>query len=178
MSCSGIRAAAIWPSVPPWNWSAGESWSATSSCWTCPRFLAAFQFPAGEVQRLAAEFAGAEGVQAYLRSPVLKDKLIRMIERYYETLSIAPDKAIIDANIHVVTSEGSDDEYREDGRLICSKSAWASATRGTFRTYRGSGDHGHMLHRPHLEFNAALLSGILPAHLIRNRFSTPSELTP
>jgi amino acid adenylation domain-containing protein len=128
------------------------------------RFLAAFQFPAEEARRLAAEFAGAEGVQAYLRSPVLKDKLIRMIERYYETLSIAPDEAIIDANIHVVTSDGSDDEYREDGRLICSKSAWASATRGTFKTYRGSGDHGHMLHRPHLEFNAALLSGILAPH--------------
>jgi amino acid adenylation domain-containing protein len=125
------------------------------------RFLQTFRFPVEEARRLALEFVGAEGVQAYVDNPVLKDKLIRMIERYYETLARKPDDALIDANIHVIISENSQDEYRDDGgRLICSKSGWAAVTRNVFRIYQGSGEHGRMLHQPYLAANAALLRTI------------------
>jgi thioesterase domain-containing protein/acyl carrier protein len=130
-----------------------------SSC-----FLQAFRFPVEEARRLALEFVDADGVQAYVDNPVLKDKVIRMIERYYETLATEPDDALIDANIHVVVSENSPDEYRDDaGRLICSKSGWAAVTRNVFRIHQGSGEHGRMLHQPHLETNATLLRKIFEA---------------
>jgi len=125
------------------------------------RFLDAFRFPIEEAQRLASEFVGDEGVQAYVDNPVLKDKVIRMIERYYDTLASKPDEGLIEANVHLIVSDNSQDEYRDDGgRLICSKSAWAEATRNEFTIHSGSGEHGRMLHQSHLEANAGLLRKI------------------
>lgn len=131
-----------------------------SSC-----FHQAFCFPVEETRRLALQFVGDGELQAYVDNPALKDKVIRMIERYYETLAREPDdappNASIDANIHVITSENSQDEYRDDsGRLICSKSGWGAVTRSGFNTYQGSGEHGRMLHQPHLEPNTILLREI------------------
>jgi amino acid adenylation domain-containing protein len=125
------------------------------------RFVKSFDFPAEEARRLALEFVGAEGVQPYLKNPALKDKVIRTIERYHVALSQSPDDGVIDAPIHLILSEGSPDEFRDaNGSLVCSKSAWAVATRGPLHTCQGSGDHDHMLHLPHLDANAALLAGI------------------
>lgn len=134
------------------------------------RFHTPFDFPTGESRRLAMEFAGDEGVQAYAGNPVLKDKVVRMIDRYYETLALEPDDAVLDANIHVVVSGNSRDEYRgEDGRLICSKSGWAALTRGTFETRQGSGEHGSMLHEQHIETNSALLRAIFESAVAGRR---------
>jgi len=125
------------------------------------RFLEAFRFPIEEAQRLASAFVGDEGVQAYIDNPVLKDKVIRMIERYYDSLASKPDDGLIDAPVHLIVSENSQDEYRDDrGRLICSKSAWAEVTRNEFTIHSGSGEHGRMLHQSHLEANAGLLRKI------------------
>jgi fengycin family lipopeptide synthetase E len=128
------------------------------------RFVKRFDFPAEEARRLALEFVGAEGVQNYLKNPALKDKVIHTIERYHVALSQSPDDGVIDAPIHSILCEGSVDEFHDaSGSLVCSKSAWAQATRGPLQTYQGSGDHGHMLHSPHLGANAALLAGIFAA---------------
>ena len=128
------------------------------------RFVKRFDFPAEEARRLALEFVGAEGVQPFLKNPALKDKVIRTIERYHVALSQTPDDGVIDAPVHLIQCDESVDEFHDaDGSLVCSKSAWAGATRGPLRTYQGSGDHGHMLHLPHLGANAALLAGIFAA---------------
>jgi thioesterase domain-containing protein/acyl carrier protein len=124
------------------------------------RFLEPFRFPSGEAQRLALEFVGTDSVQAYIKSPLLKDKVIRAIEQYHESLSGTRDDAVTGANIHLVTSENSPDAFFQDGRMITSKSGWAEVTSGVFRTYQGSGEHARMLHMPHLEANAALLRTI------------------
>jgi thioesterase domain-containing protein/acyl carrier protein len=125
------------------------------------RFLERVRFPADEARRLAADFLDAEGVKGYVTSQVLRDKVLRTIERYYDFLSSTQENTVISANIHVVISENSQDNFRDDsGRTICSKSRWAEVTRGQFRTYPGHGDHGHMLHHQYLEPNAALLRTI------------------
>jgi amino acid adenylation domain-containing protein len=126
------------------------------------RFVGSFDFPVEEARRLALEFVGAEGVQPYLKNPALKDKVIRTIERYHAALSRSPDDGVIDAAIHLILSDEPADEFHDaSGRLVCSKSAWAGATRGLFRTYQGSGEHRSMLHQPHLQANAELLTDIL-----------------
>jgi fengycin family lipopeptide synthetase E len=128
------------------------------------RFVKRFDFPVEEARRLALEFVGAEGVQPFLKNPVLKDKVIRTIERYHVALSQTPDEGVINAPVHLIRCDKSVDEFHDaDGSLVCSKSAWAGATRGPLRTYQGSGDHGHMLHSPHLAANAALLAEIFAA---------------
>jgi len=128
------------------------------------RFVKRFDFPVEEARRLALEFVGAEGVQPFLKNPVLKDRVIRTIERYHVALSQTPDEGVINAPVHLIRCDKSVDEFHDaDGSLVCSKSAWAGATRGPLRTYQGSGDHGHMLHSPHLAANAALLAEIFAA---------------
>jgi len=134
------------------------------------RFVKRFDFPAEEARRLALEFVGAEGVQPFLKNPALKDKVIRTIERYHVSLSQTPDDGVIDAPVHLIHCEESVDEFHDaDGSLVCSKSAWAHATRAALRTYQGSGDHAHMLHLPHLGANAALLAGIFATIFPRDR---------
>lgn len=128
------------------------------------RFLEKFQFPVNESRRLALEFLDADGVKGYIKNPLLRDKVVRTIDRYYDYLSGTPDNDIVNANIHVITSENSPDNYYdEDGRLACSKSGWAHVTRGEFRMYQGQGDHRYMLHRQYLEGNASILREIFQA---------------
>jgi fengycin family lipopeptide synthetase E len=126
------------------------------------RFLSRYRFPADEAQRLAKEFLAHDSVSRYAHSQLLKDKVVFTIQRYYDFLSGAEDAATVGANIHLITSGQSPDEFRdESGRLVCSKSAWEQATRGRFRRQRGHGEHGHMLHIPFLDANAALVQQAL-----------------
>jgi thioesterase domain-containing protein/acyl carrier protein len=124
------------------------------------RFFEPFRFPTEEARRLALSFVEADGVQPYIKNPALKDRVIQTIERYHEELGRVPDDAVTNANIHLIASSNSPDAFYQDERLICSKSGWAEATRGSFRIYAGFGEHAYMLHHPHLESNAALLHGI------------------
>jgi amino acid adenylation domain-containing protein len=135
------------------------------------RFVGAFDFPESEVHSLAQEFLGNEGVQPYIKHAALKDKVIRSIQRYHEALGWNPDSGTVDAAIHLVLCERSKDAFYEaDGRLVCSKSAWKDATRGSFQTWQGSGEHRRMLQQPHLGANAELLTRILA------RYAEPSSV--
>ena len=126
------------------------------------RFLDRFRFPPDEARRLATSFLDEESVKDFVTSQILRDKVLRIIQRYHDFLSAAREDDPIDANIHVVTSEHSRDSFYDDsGRLICSKAEWAHVTRGGFRMYQGHGEHGHMLHARYLDANAALLRDIL-----------------
>ncbi len=125
------------------------------------RFVRTFAFPAEEIRLLALEFVDNEGVQHYLTSPALKDKVISTIEAYHRALGDAIDDGTVKASIHLISCEASEDSFRDaHGELVCSKSAWAEATSGAFQSLQGMGDHRRMLHQPHLELNAAMLARI------------------
>jgi amino acid adenylation domain-containing protein len=132
------------------------------------RFLRPFPISVQEARRLAAEFLGTEEVSSIVSSALLRDKVVRKIERYYASLSTTPDDGMVAADIHVIVSENSPDTFCDDaGQLVCSKSAWAEATRGHFRMYQGLGDHQYMLHQKHIDGNAQLLRDILENVLAR-----------
>ncbi len=120
------------------------------------------QFPEGEAQRVAEQFLSHESVTPYLTSPILKEKVIRQIERYYAHISNTVDSYIVDANIHVLLSDDSQDFGKdESGRIVVSLHGWADVTRGIFKTYQGVGDHNNILYPPHLETNVHILREIL-----------------
>ncbi len=126
------------------------------------RFLERFPFPKDEPHRLATEFLNADGVKEYVLNTALRDKAVRNIERYYAFLSRLRDDHVLNAPIHLVVSQNSQDSFHDaQGRLICSKSAWAQATNSTFRIHQGKGEHGQMLHKGFLEPNVGLLKNIL-----------------
>ncbi|MDM8560642.1 amino acid adenylation domain-containing protein [Candidatus Parabeggiatoa sp. HSG14] len=126
------------------------------------RTIEKIQFPEGEAQRVAKQFLNHESVAPYLTTPVLKEKIIRQIECYYAYISNTVDNDIVNANIHVLTSEDSQ-EFEKDGtgRIVVSLPGWANVTRGTFKTYQAEGDHNHILSSPHLETNIGILRQIL-----------------
>jgi hypothetical protein len=71
---------------------------------------------------------------------------------------------VINAPVHLIRCDKSVDEFHDaDGSLVCSKSAWAGATRGPLRTYQVRAIMVTMLHSPHLAANAALLAEIFAA---------------
>jgi amino acid adenylation domain-containing protein len=126
------------------------------------RVLETFRFPVDEIKRLATDFLDAEGVKEYVHSAVLRDKATRTIHRYLDELSQTKDDGIIDAEIHLVLAEGSEDTFTDDrGVVISSKTGWANVTQRELRTYRGRGNHAQLLNEPNLQPNAALLCDIL-----------------
>jgi len=126
------------------------------------RFLNRLQFPEDEARRLASSFLADKHVMQYVSSPVLRDKATRVIQKYYSFFSMNEDFGSVEANIHVITSQGSPDaHYDETGRIICSQSAWRDATRGAFRIQQGCGHHNTMLHPQHIDGNARLLRDIM-----------------
>ena len=129
------------------------------------RFLAPYRFSREEARRLATEFLGAAEVRRYAHTSLLRDKVMRTIERYYDFLSIAEDDGRVAADIHLIVSVQSTDEYHDEtGRLVCGKSAWAEATRGHFRVEQGAAAHGQMLQDPWLAQNVALVIAALEAN--------------
>ncbi len=128
------------------------------------RMLRPFPFPEGEAERVAAQFLDTEAARSYLTSPVLRDKAMRNICRYYDYFATLEDRHRIAGEIHLLLGEDSQDSFRdEQGRLVCQKSAWAEATSGVFCRHRGHGAHNQMLFPPYLEANGALLRGLLEA---------------
>jgi thioesterase domain-containing protein len=126
------------------------------------RVLEKFHFPEDEAKRLADDFLDAEGVKEFVHSAVLRDKATRTIHRYLQTLSQTKDDGVIDAEIHLVVAEDSEDTYTDyRGIMISSKSGWADVTRRGLTTYRARGTHAQLLNKPNLDPNAALLGGIL-----------------
>jgi thioesterase domain-containing protein/acyl carrier protein len=126
------------------------------------RVLEKFRFPVKEATRLADEFLEADGVKKYVQSAVLRDKATRTIHKYLETLSQTKDDGVIDAEIHLVLSEGSEDTFTDDrGIMISGKSGWADVTRRGLTSYQARGLHAHLLNKPNLDPNAALLDDII-----------------
>ncbi|MFC1671867.1 thioesterase domain-containing protein, partial [Planctomycetota bacterium] len=120
------------------------------------------EFPEGEAERVAELFLGHESLRPYLENTVLKEKAARRIKTYYTYMENSVDSNVVDADIHVILGRDSEDlTWDTTGRYAVSVGAWAEATRGTFRTYEGEGDHYRMLHEPALERNAALVRGII-----------------
>jgi hypothetical protein len=126
------------------------------------RVLDTFRFPEEEVARLATEFLDAEGVKEYVHSRVLRDKATRTIHRYLDSLSQTRDDGLVDAEIHLIEAEESDDTFTDDrGIMISSKSGWADVTRRGLKMYRARGRHAQLLNEPNLAPNTALIGDIL-----------------
>ena len=134
------------------------------------RFLRPFRFPPEEAARLASEFLADEGIRKYASNQILQDKLVRRIGRYYDFLGGTQDDAPIAADIHLITAQESEEDHQDDrNRLVCSKSAWQQVTHGSLRVEPGVGDHGHMLHSPSLQQNAALISNCFRSYVAETR---------
>jgi thioesterase domain-containing protein len=114
-------------------------------------------FPAGEAERVAAEFLGHESIRPYLATPVLREKATRLIARYYEHMARTLDHQVVAADIHGIHAKEPGDHVDAEGRLIVSRHGWAEVTRGRYTAVEGAGDHNHMLTPPHLAANAAHL---------------------
>jgi amino acid adenylation domain-containing protein len=126
------------------------------------RVLEKFRFPDEEVARLADDFLEADGVKEYVHSAVLRDKATRTIQKYLEALSQTKDDGVIDAEIHLVRAEGSEDTFTDDrGIMISGKSEWADVTRRGLTSYQARGIHAQLLNEPNLDPNAALLGDII-----------------
>jgi len=131
-------------------------------------------FAGEEIERITNDFLEDESVRSYMASAVLREKSQRLIRSSLRYVESAVDYHMIDADIHVLTSENPITEYRDDtGTLLISQAGWADVTRGRLRIRRGVGDHNYMLAYPHLERNAELicqeLDEILP------RLTKPSQ---
>jgi amino acid adenylation domain-containing protein len=122
------------------------------------RKLAPMPMSDGEVEQITNNFLGDESVQPYVASPVLREKAQRLIRGSLGYVGNAVDYHVIDADIHVLTSEEPITEYRDEaGTLVISLSGWADVTRGRLQVHRGFGHHNYMLAHPHLDRNAELI---------------------
>jgi tyrocidine synthetase-3 len=125
------------------------------------RILSPYPYLHDVVMRIATEFLADETIAPYCATPVLRDKVIRRIVGVHRLFAEMTDDQIIDANIHVVLANPPMLEARFEDRVISSVAAWKDATRGTFRTYAGEGNHAVMLTQPALAQNAAAIQSIL-----------------
>jgi hypothetical protein len=72
------------------------------------------------------------------------------------------DHHIINADIHVLTSEDPITEYRDaSGALLASMDGWADVTHGHVHIHQDVGHHNYMLSHPHLDRNADLILELL-----------------
>jgi amino acid adenylation domain-containing protein len=126
------------------------------------RYLARMPVSQDEVDEVVTQFVNADDIRPYLGTGILRDKAVRQIRAYYDYAYCTVDSWVIDADIHLIASEGGMTSFRdESGKLLASNDAWAEATRGRFVTHRGSGSHNDMLNAPWLDANAELLKRIV-----------------
>lgn len=126
------------------------------------RRLAPFIVSEADVDMAIKGFLHHESVQPYLNSKLLMEKQARLIRRSFAWMSGAIDRHTIKADVHILlTPEGDDKFYAEDGSLISSVLAWAEVVTGTFNTYQGYGGHNDMLYSPYLAENVRILRQIL-----------------
>ena len=126
------------------------------------RLLRAIPQSEENVSHAIETFLNDESVKPYLNNPILREKMIRKIKRYYAYNSHITDMHTINANIHVILCEGLFPAYYdESGQLMASVGAWADVTRGNFTTYQGAGEHIAMLGQAHLNHNASVLKALV-----------------
>ena len=124
--------------------------------------LSKVKFPKDETRRTAEQFVNDESIKPYLTSPILKEKIIRNIECYYDYLSNSVDTNTISANIHLLRSEEKQDVHLDsNGNIVIKMLGWKNVIHGVFRTYQGAGNHNHILYQPYLDTNIHILREIL-----------------
>jgi fengycin family lipopeptide synthetase E len=115
-----------------------------------------------EIEKVTNDFLGNESVRPYVASSVLREKARRLIHSSLSYVTNIVDHHIIDADIHVLTSEDPIMEYRDaSGALLVSMDGWADITRGRVHIHQGVGHHNYMLSHPHLDRNADLILELL-----------------
>jgi amino acid adenylation domain-containing protein len=114
-------------------------------------------FPAGEAERMTADFLGHESVRPYVATPVLYEKAARRIAGYYDYMSRALDHHVVAADLYNLVCDEPGDHFDGNGRLVVSRAGWARVTRGRYTEILGAGDHRRMLMPPFLAANARLL---------------------
>ena len=127
------------------------------------RLVGRLVFPDGEAESVASNFLNHESVRPYLSSAILREKVVRKIQGYYDYIGTSMDTHTVQANIHVLISGDSRDQHfdLESGELISSVPLWGKVTRRAFNIHPAFGSHNHMLFEPHLSCNARLLREIL-----------------
>jgi thioesterase domain-containing protein len=115
-----------------------------------------------EIEKVTNDFLGNESIRPYVASSVLREKAQRLIHSSLSYVTNIVDHHIIDADIHVLTSEDPITEYRDAyGALLTSMDGWADITRGRVYIHQGVGHHNYMLSYPHLDRNADLILELL-----------------
>jgi amino acid adenylation domain-containing protein len=131
-----------------------------------------------EIDKITMDFLGHESVRPYVASPILRDKAERLVRSSLNYAANAVDYHIINADIHVVTSENPVTEYRDaSGRLVISQAAWSDVTRGQLHVHDGCGHHNYMLGHPYLDRNADTIGKIFD-RLTRSATSRDQDQTP
>ena len=126
------------------------------------RKMATYQFDPNEIKRITEDFLNHDTIKPYVSNPLLKDKVVRKISRYYNYIEETIDLFLLNANLHVIRAEEGQDKFHDnEGRLIMHLSAWAQATNGNYETYQGTGLHNDMLYGQALEANVEIISRIM-----------------
>lgn len=126
------------------------------------RKMAPFIYPDSEIVRIHREFIEHPSLQSYFAKDVLKEKAFRKIRKYYEYNGASIDAKPLDTRIHVILSEDSKYEYRDDrGDLLVSVPKWADLAKRGLVEHRGAGTHDLMLHDPALSENARIVGAII-----------------
>ena len=126
------------------------------------RKLEPMKFEKQEIEDVIEGFLGHESNQPYLTNPVLIEKARRMVLSSYHYFERSVDHHRVNANIHVLLCDGSNDVFTDNfGRILSNKQGWAEVTNKTFQAYQGRGGHNFMLSSPFVESNAKILSGII-----------------
>ncbi|MCP4990315.1 MAG: amino acid adenylation domain-containing protein [Colwellia sp.] len=119
-------------------------------------------FPEEKIKEMTLNIVNHEGFDPYLTSEILKEKFSKQVARYFRYFSDLLDNHTINANIHFIVCENSEDIHRDSsGRVVITKQGWKEATLGTFKRYQGVGEHNNMLEHPQLNHNSTLLNKIL-----------------
>lgn len=124
------------------------------------RAMKPMAIPAGEIERVTADFLGHESIRAHVETPVRREKATRLIARYFDYIARTLDRHAIAGDIVGLVSAEPGEHRDAAGDLLVSRRAWADATRGRYREIVGDGGHNFMLAAPHLAANAAQLRKI------------------
>lgn len=126
------------------------------------RKLEPIAFDRDDIETVIDEFIHHESNQPYLGSPVLVEKARRLIRSSYTYFERAVDRHVVNADIHLLRGDASQDVFSDAfGRILSNKLAWQDATSGGFTVTQGVGGHNHMLYAPHVDHNAKLIANIL-----------------
>ena len=118
-------------------------------------------FPAEEKTKVITEFVNHPSIAPYATTPLLRDKIARVITAYYHHISRTLDLHQVKADIHGLVCDESSDYRDTSGKLLTRTHGWSEITEGDYQNYPASGSHIALLHPSHLDKNAKTLRDIL-----------------